>query len=497
MNRRILIQVTAPAAIIGFILLGTCLVSAWFVSQLQINRSTILSQNVTTLESAQQLEILLRRLHFYCFLYLIDPDQSLLGQIDTVNEQFQQRMDEAVQTAATREESDYLKQIQDGYTRYRTEFERLRAEVARTRPRNFRELADANPIRHALEPCDQLLRINKDMMVQTSQESDRISRTVRTVLILLGLAGPASGLIIGFGMARGLSRSIYQLSVHVHDVAQRLDQDVASVSVAADGDIQTLDQQLQYVVQRVEEVAQRLQQHQREIIHTQQLSAMGQLAASVAHEVRNPLTSIKLLVESGLRSGLDSLTLEDLKVIHGEVVRLEQTVRNFLDFARPPVARRARGDLREVVSQAVDLTRARARQQDVEIETDVPAGPVEADVDAGQLCTVLVNLCINALDVMPQGGKLTLSLRRSADGLVLAVADTGPGIAAGMLGRLFTPFVSTKATGSGLGLSISRRIIREHGGEIAGGNRPEGGACFTIRLPAAAREPLAASRLLK
>jgi two-component system, NtrC family, sensor histidine kinase HydH len=287
-------------------------------------------------------------------------------------------------------------------------------------------------------------------------------------------------------MAKGLSRSIYRLSVHVHDVTQRLDQNVASVSVAADGDIHALDRQLQHVVHRVEEVAQRLQQHQRELIHTQQLSSMGQLAASVAHEVRNPLTSIKLLIESGLRSGPQSLTLEDLKVIHGEVARLEQTVRNFLDFARPPLARRARCDVREIVTQALDLVRARARQQEVAIRADLPAAPAVADVDAGQLCTVLVNLCINALDAMPKGGQLTLSLRSSPEGvLVLSVSDTGTGIAAQVAQRLFTPFVSTKATGSGLGLSISRRIIMEHGGDITAGNRPEGGACFTIQMPAA------------
>src|SRR5205085_9437628 len=125
-----------------------------------------------------------------------------------------------------------------------------------------------------------------------------------------------SGLLIGFGIARGLSRSIYQLSVRVQDMAQRLDQDVASVSIAADGDLQNLDNQLQQVVKNVEEVAQRLQRQQRELLRTEQLAAVGQLAASVAHEVRNPLTSVKMLVELALRSqNLKPLTTDDLQVI--------------------------------------------------------------------------------------------------------------------------------------------------------------------------------------
>src|SRR5262249_23599132 len=158
------------------------------------------------------------------------------------------------------------------------------------------------------------------------------SRWARLAMVVLGVLGPVSGLIGGYGIARGLSRSIYQLSVRVQDMAQRLDQDVASVSIAADGDIRNLDMQLQHVVRRVEEVAERSQRHQREMLRAEQLSAVGQLAASVAHEVRNPLTSVKLLVESALRShNRDPLTVDDLEVIHGEVVRLEQTVQSFLD----------------------------------------------------------------------------------------------------------------------------------------------------------------------
>ena len=106
-------------------------------------------------------------------------------------------------------------------------------------------------------------------------------------------------------------------------------------------------------------------------------------------------------------------------------------------------------------------------------------------VDPGQLSTVFVNLLLNALDAMPKGGRLMVALERVPHGQVnVSVADSGTGIAADMLGRLFTPFASSKPTGTGLGLSLSQRILTEHGGSLTGANRPEGGACFTIRLPA-------------
>jgi signal transduction histidine kinase len=245
----------------------------------------------------------------------------------------------------------------------------------------------------------------------------------------------------------------------------------------------------------VTEVAERLQQHQQEALRAQQLSAVGQLAASVAHEVRNPLTSIKMLVESALRSrNARPLTIEDLQVIHGEVVRLEQTVQSFLDFARLPTPQRSRWDLREIVAGAIDLIRVRARQQEVEIEFAAGPDPVLANVDRNQLCTVLVNLGLNALDAMPQGGRLTFRLDDAgSQRVLLQITDTGSGISPEMLDRLFTPFASTKPTGSGLGLSISQRIIKEHGGSIRARNQPQGGAVFDVVLPALRREEIHAN----
>jgi signal transduction histidine kinase len=290
---------------------------------------------------------------------------------------------------------------------------------------------------------------------------------------------------MGYGMARGLSRSIYRLSVHVKDMAQHLDQKVATVSVAGDGDLQSLDREMQTIVRKVEEVTERAQQHQRELLRADQLAAVGQLAAGVAHEIRNPLTGIKMLVEAAVRSRNPTpLNAEDLRVIHGEVARLEQIVQGFLDFARLPAPQRCHCDLRDVIIQARDLVRGRAQQQSVELNLNGLDQPAFAFVDRGQMSTVLVNLLLNALDAMPHGGRLDVDLTTEPSGLVrLAVSDTGAGIPAEMAGRLFTPFATTKPAGTGLGLSISRRILEEHGGGIAASNRPDEGALFVITLP--------------
>jgi two-component system, NtrC family, sensor histidine kinase HydH len=489
-NRRILILVTAPAVLIAVVLSGACLITAWYVSRVQANLADMLAQNVASMQAAQQMEISLRQLRFHCFLSLIDPTPTLSEDIRADQHSFQKWLATAEQTSFTEQEHALVRTIREGYDRYRREFAHLREDVARKGARrDFRELADFHPIRHVVDPCREYLRVNEEMVAQASQDTSRLSHQLRLLMLLLGVGGPLGGLLGGYGIARGLTRSLHRLSVRVQDVAQQLEQDVAQVSLVADGDFGHLDRQLQYVVRRVAEVTERAQQQQREVLRAQQMAAVGQLAASVAHEVRNPLTAIKMLTEAASTGERPRpFTADNLRVVHGEVLRLERTVQNFLNFARPAKPQRRDCDLGAVVKQATDLVQARARQQRSSLLSRYPERPIRACVDSDQLCSVLVNLLMNALDAVADGGVIEVELACTDAGVRLTVADTGPGIAADMTGRLFAPYATTKPTGSGLGLSISKRIVEEHGGTIAAANGVHGGARFTITLPRGSEE---------
>jgi signal transduction histidine kinase len=221
-------------------------------------------------------------------------------------------------------------------------------------------------------------------------------------------------------------------------------------------------------------------------MHQDQLAALGQLAAGLAHELRNPLTSIKTLVEAARGSGGENpLDDQDLQVIEEEIARLDETLQSFLDYARPPKLTRRRVDVRDVIDRTVQLVGPRAERQFVNVLSRLPDHPVEAILDPEQLRQVLLNLLLNAVDALSGGGRVTISLVEEAEtGLIrLTVEDDGPGIREELLGRLFEPFVSTKPSGTGLGLTVCRRIIDGHGGSITAENRPEGGARFTILLP--------------
>jgi signal transduction histidine kinase len=180
------------------------------------------------------------------------------------------------------------------------------------------------------------------------------------------------------------------------------------------------------------------------------------------------------------------LSETDLQVIHDEVGRLERKVQSLLDFARPLESEPHTQNIAGIVHQVIDLVQERLRQQNVRLQLELPEKPLSADLDRDQFQGVLVNLIFNALDAMPGGGRLDVRLASPSPGrLQLTVEDTGPGIDASIADRLFTPFTSTKATGTGLGLSVSRRVVEAHGGQLTASNRDGGGACFTVTLPAA------------
>lgn len=488
MERRLLIQMTAPTAVVGLLLFSVCLVSAWSVNHLQSRLSIILAQNVTSMEAAQELVISLRKLRFHWYRFLIEPKQAkpnadLLARMKEDDHDFNNALEDAERWAFTPKERKYVGEIRTAYQHFQKRFQEFRR---RQPPQqiDYEELIAFNPVEPVVQPCERYFRANKDQMIETQQESERVSRLLRGVLLLLGLIGPASGLLIGWTMARGLSRSMRSLSVRIQGMAQHLDREAGVVRLVSDGHAVDLDQQLEQVVQRIQDMVRQLQEQQRELWHAQQLSALGQLAANVAHEVRNPLMSIKMLVEAALRpNNPRPFTRDNLQVIHAAVGRLEKKVQGFLDFARPPVLQRAPGDLRSVAAEALELVRARAEKQKVEVIFERPEQPLYADVDRASLCSVFVNLFLNALDAMPKGGRLQVRLRPTGKQAIAEVIDTGTGIASGVVEKLFTPFVSGKPTGTGLGLCISKRIVEDHGGGLEGSNRSTGGACFTITLP--------------
>jgi signal transduction histidine kinase len=299
----------------------------------------------------------------------------------------------------------------------------------------------------------------------------------------IGLFGGGAGLILGYGVARRVGRTIRRLQVQLRDATGKLDpQQGAEIVLTEEVAFGSLHQQLDQLTEQIEQIVERLRQREHEVLRAEQLAAVGQLAAGVAHELRNPLTSIKMLVQTGLENG-GGLSSEDLVVMEDAVRRMERTLQAFLDFARPPKLERHVTDVGQLLPAVLQLVRGRADKQHVELCWEVPSQPIPAVVDAAQVQQVLINLLLNALDAMPQGGRITLRLQADHRYVCVEVDDSGPGIPPEHMPRLFEPFFSTKATGLGLGLVICRRIVEDHGGTLEITNLPQKGVRCRVILP--------------
>lgn len=313
---------------------------------------------------------------------------------------------------------------------------------------------------------------------------------------LLGTCGAAGGLLAGYGIARALNRKVVQLSAPVRDMADELDQVVGPVVVSSDADLAELGGALRELSAKTADLVRSLQESQRQTIRAEQLAAVGQLAAGLAHELRYPLMSLKLLVQTAReRAEVSGLPERDLEVMEEEIGRLERMLQTFLDFARPPQPQMATLNVAELIERTVRVARPRADRQNIKITADCQSTAV-VEGDESQLGQVLLNLVLNALDALPQGGNIWIRAELAAspelrppagppaaDALVIRVSDDGPGVSSDVQSRVFEPFVSTKPTGVGLGLSISRRIVQMHGGGMTAGGRKGGGAEFVVRLP--------------
>ncbi|MFZ5587546.1 MAG: sensor histidine kinase [Thermodesulfobacteriota bacterium] len=214
------------------------------------------------------------------------------------------------------------------------------------------------------------------------------------------------------------------------------------------------------------------------------LAAVGRLAGSVAHEVRNPLSALRGLVQYLAKGAApDSRQAEMAGLAVSEVDRLERVVSGLLEYTRPRPPRRLAMDLGETVKATLDLVADDPRAEGVAIAYHEAEGLPQVAADPDQMRQVVLNLALNALEAMNGRGGLEISLNRQGQNLVLAVADQGPGLPPGDPEQVFDPFFSTRERGTGLGLAIARRIVEAHGGRISAANRPQGGAVFSLSLP--------------
>ena len=511
-SKSMLNQTLAPVILVATLWVTMSTVTTWYVQWLERSHQRIFVENIVSIRAAEALQILVWKLA----ADWTDQVKSLPGlrtRLKEAEAQIEVQRQKLIQSTFTDTERHALLKIDAAVAS-------LLERLHHTFDLEFGPNASASStidliaIRSQIleiagrvaESTNELLKINEELADRDTQQRQRISQVVFSARLAILILGPLIGVLLGWRMSRLLHHSIARIAVTLHDASSSSESEVGTIAIESTGDFHDVQQQADKVAERMRQVSRDLQIARREVMQSERLAAVGELAAGVAHESRNPLTSVKLLLQHAIRQANGPRLAESqIELILEEIGRMETIIQGLLDFSRPPRLNRVPHDLRRTLQRALNLVDSRARQQGIEIIKNFGNVELMVDGDTEKLHQVFVNLLINATEAMADGGDLNLEAtiisRQSPINVInspnahenkavqrvvqIVIQDTGQGISDDVLPRLFEPFATTKERGTGLGLAVSHRIVEEHSGTIYACNRPNGGAQFTLSIPAA------------
>jgi two-component system, NtrC family, sensor kinase len=338
---------------------------------------------------------------------------------------------------------------------------------------------------HAHQPTQKVLGVLDISM--SLDEVDRDMRASQNRLLLFGIVAIAAvSLMIYLLVDRIVLRPVHEI--------------VAATRKVAAGDLHykialTKRDEIGILADSFNEMTKKLSEAQRQVYQSQKLAAVGQLAAGVAHEINNPLTGVLSYSSFLLKRAADTPEFkEDLEVIVRETQRCRGIVKGLLDFARPSPPEKHPSDINEIIERAIRLVHAQLAAHRVEVQRQFGADLPTVNADANQIQQIIVNLLLNANDALGEdGGTIALAtkVRTNGDGaraqaptVEISVSDTGCGIPAAHLERIFEPFFSTKGRkGTGLGLAVAWGIVERHNGRIEVESEVGKGTTFRVLLP--------------
>jgi signal transduction histidine kinase len=483
-------RMTAPLLAVSLLLLILGAFTAWWVHTMQQEAMDLNSQSIATSNASHTIENQLLELQTDLNKFEVNRDSEALEKAQQASQNVKEALAKSEQLDSMDDGNSLLPQIREQYARFDEVFREINAPTnAETNLPELLNRVQAIITQELIPTAKKQSRDQQRRLVGRSHESQEVADRVSLTLLLLVTCGAIGGLTAGVAVARSVNRSIVELNIPVHAATGALNEVVGPLKFSSNGNLTAIREALDEMANRVGETVQRLQVSQQRVLRSEQMTAIGQLAAGLAHEIRNPLTAMRSLVQMARQSGgASALDDQDVEILGVEIERLNELVQTFLDFARPPKLSWKKVDLAAVIQRTVQLTQSRIDRQGISLKLDLPDSAVELSADPQQLQQVMLNLVINAVESQPTGGQIEIRLRelRSLEMLrevEIQVTDRGTGIATEIIDRIFDPFFSTKEAGTGLGLAICQRIIEDHGGTIVPQSHPQGGAVFTIRLP--------------
>jgi signal transduction histidine kinase len=477
------------AGVLGLTLLSSvaALMSVWQVGRIMVGT---VRDNLPSFKAADDLEIALLEQRGLISSYILDNGNprwtaELLAKKPT----FEQCFAEARSTAITEDEFAILDEFLAAYRRYDAKrgeavevFKQGDAEGAR-----IMLFRDVLPL-HA--EADRLSKQFKTVNVEIIDEAAELAtKRIRDDTLLVAgcvVLTLIAGSLLFWQFLHGVAWPVKRMLVE----AQGFAHDAPTEASVPEDDLHAVGAHLRLLMSDVTDARTTLEKNRGELRNAEKLASVGKLASSVAHEIRNPLTAIKMWLFWIREEVVARPEVNDaFDVVAGEVVRLEHIVRNFLEFTRPPELNLQTCDVRQIIELTAQIMSHRLRQGQIELVRNYGEAPTLVEADPQQLKQVLINLLDNAVEASPPGSEVEIVTATETDKaggrtVVVRVLDRGPGVSPEVAGRILEPFFSTKEHGTGLGLCIAASIMARHGGRLA--LEPSAaGAKFAISIPLA------------
>ena len=475
---------TVLISLVAITLVGG-LIMVWYTYRMESLLADLVDKNLAAYQVAEALESALVQQSGDASHFLLDGDTRWLENLDEHRKTFRAQIEEARALTLSGSQKQILDQIESEYLRYiilkDQSIEFYKARDTDTGDRLLKEVS--KHFSKVLELCRQFkdfytkrIALLKEQSYAQAERLRLIAGTAVLVVLLLGV-------VLAFVLVNDILEPLRRLAQEANPGARPEE---------TEDEVKALSRSVRGLIEGFDQTQTELEKSREHLLQAEKMVVVGKLAASMAHSIRNPLTSVKMRLFSLDRSlDLNPQQREDFQVISEEVVHIDSLVQSFLEFSRPPKLRMQMISPSEIVDLALKLMthRLESYQVSVQVERHERLPVVQADPD--RLKEVLVNIMVNACEAMKGGGAIVIREEETLDAslgqvAVVRIRDNGPGIEEGLRARIFEPFFTTKEEGSGLGLSIAVRIVEEHGGRLNLESRKGQGAEFSLILPVTA-----------
>lgn len=453
----------------------------------------MVTENLSSVLAAEELEIALLDQKGFVSSYILDSgNRTWLEELSRKTRDFNSWLDRARETAHTPEEHEIIDRVEEVYRQYLAKrgevialYEKGEVEEAKTVL-----LRDMNALyNRAYVLCEDFISANQRYI--KTRIADGRGQIRRNTLIV--------GICVSLTAALGIGLLYFFFRVVLLPL-RKMAEDARVFSAGglrpAQGgspsdELQIVGLYLRTLMSDVQETRTSLERSRSQLMQAENLASVGKLAASVAHEIRNPLTSLKMRLFSIRKNVADGHPVdENFRVVSDEITRLESIIRNFLEFSRPPELNLRSHDVSTLIDKALELVGHRLVERDVRLARAYEKSLPCVVADADQMKQVFINLIGNAAEAVEEGGEVRILTALERDGgrrpmVVVRVQDDGIGVAEDIRDRIIEPFFSTKENGTGLGLCIAAQIMARHGGRLDLEGSADRGATFSVRIPTA------------